>query len=72
MLMLNRRIGHTVCVGEDIEVMVTGVAKDANGDYVVELGFDAPRRISIDRKEVRERRAASVGLVVNAVNPENP
>ena len=36
-----------------------------SGGYDVELGFDAPRYIAIDRQEVRERRIKTVDKAFN-------
>ena len=67
MLLLNRTIKKSIFIGENIEVMVTNV-KQVNGEFIVELGIDAPDNVCIDRKEVRERRLALIAKVANG-NP---
>ena len=47
MLVLTRKKGETVMIGDDIEVMVLG----GDGDSV-KIGIRAPRHVSIYRKEV--------------------
>lgn len=49
MLVLSRERGETVNIGDDIEVTVI----DIRGDKV-RLGVNAPRHVSVHRKEVYE------------------
>ena len=49
MLVLKRKIGETVMIGDEIEVRVLGV----EGEYV-KLGFAAPKNVQIMRKELYE------------------
>ena len=56
MLILTRRIGETLKIGENITVVVTAV----NGNQV-KLGIDAPWDISIlrdDAKKIKDSRLA--------------
>ena len=67
MLVLARQRDQTVMIGDDIEVTVV----DVRGDKV-RLGINAPRTVSVHRKEVyeairRENSSASPGT--NAKNP---
>jgi carbon storage regulator len=50
MLILSRRIGEKVMVGEEIEVAVLGVARG-----YVRLGISAPRSVAVHREEVYAR-----------------
>lgn len=52
MLVLTRRIGEEIVIGEDIRVMVVAM----NGEKV-RIGIAAPRDVTVDRKEVHDRRA---------------
>src|SRR6476659_919159 len=59
MLVLSRQRDETIMIGDDIEVTVV----DIRGDKV-RLGINAPKEISVHRKEVydairRENRAAA-------------
>lgn len=49
MLVLARKKGESICIGEN--VIITVIELDHGK---VRLGFDAPTSVSIDRKEVRE------------------
>ena len=65
MLVLSRQRDETIMIGDDIEVTVV----DIRGDKV-RLGINAPKAISVHRKEVyeaikRENKAAA------AVKPED-
>lgn len=47
MLILNRKIGESIILGENIEVKILDIQ-----DGKIKIGIDAPRDISILRKEV--------------------
>ena len=55
MLVLTRRIGQAIRIGDDVEVHVIRI----EGDRVV-LGFDAPREIAISRSELLAEVASEV------------
>lgn len=59
MLILTRRVGEAVNVGDDVKVVVLGV----NGSQV-RIGVQAPRDVAVHREEVAERikRAAEASL----------
>ena len=50
MLILTRRVGQTVYIGDEIQVMVLGVKGKQ-----VKLGIAAPEEIAIHREEIYER-----------------
>ena len=60
MLVLARKLEESVMVGEDVEVKVLGIQGD-----VVRLGFMAPRRVSVFRKEVFEEIQADNQLAAS-------
>ena len=50
MLILTRRIGETLMVGDEVKVTVLGVKGNQ-----VRLGVDAPRDVAVHREEIYER-----------------
>jgi carbon storage regulator len=51
MLILTRRTGESLRIGDDVEVTVMAV----NGSQV-RIGIKAPRNIPVDREEIAERK----------------
>ena len=52
MLVLTRRIGEEIVIGDDIRVTVVAIEGSK-----VRLGVTAPKDVAVDRKEVHDRRA---------------
>lgn len=50
MLILTRRVGEAVVIGDDISVTILGVKGNQ-----VRLGVEAPKDVSVHREEVRQR-----------------
>jgi len=50
MLILTRRAGESIMVGDEVTITVLGI----NGNQI-RIGIDAPRQITVHRKEVYER-----------------
>lgn len=50
MLILTRRVGETIKIGEDITVTVLGVKGNQ-----VRVGVGAPRDVAVHREEIYER-----------------
>ena len=66
MLIIRRRVGESILVGEQVEVEVLEC-----GQGQVKLGIRAPREIVVLRKEIRaaeeENRVASEGVAEEAL-----
>lgn len=50
MLILTRRVGETLIIGNDVSVTVLGVKGNQ-----VRLGVDAPKEVSVHREEIYQR-----------------
>ncbi len=50
MLILTRRVGETVMVGDDVTVTVLGVKGNQ-----VRIGVNAPKDVAVHREEIYER-----------------
>ena len=56
MLVLSRKLGQSIVIADDLCVTAVAVRGDC-----VRLGVSAPKHVSVDRQEVRGRRAAKQG-----------
>ena len=51
MLILTRKVGETIRIGNDIEVTVLGVQQGQ-----VRIGVSAPKHVAVDREEIAIRK----------------
>jgi carbon storage regulator len=58
MLILTRRTGETILIGDDVRVTVLAVKGNQ-----VRLGIAAPKDTQIDRQEIAERKQAERSLL---------
>ena len=63
MLALTRKKGESVMVGNDVEVVVLGIQGDQ-----VKLGFVAPKKVPIHRKEIYEQIQAENQAASTSIN----
>jgi carbon storage regulator len=50
MLILTRRVGEKLLIGDDVQIMILGLARGQ-----VRVGISAPRSVPVHREEVYER-----------------
>jgi carbon storage regulator len=67
MLILTRRAGEALRIGDDIEVTVMAV----NGSQV-RIGINAPRDVAVDREEIAERKRRDREAVQGPKATANP
>lgn len=69
MLILTRRVGETLMIGDDVTVTVLGVKGNQ-----VRIGVNAPKDVSVHREEIYERIKKEQQLqqqgLAGADNPE--
>jgi len=66
MLVLSRRVGEEIVIGDNIRVVLVGTRGNA-----VRLGVIAPRSVPVDRREIAERRGEGVeGPPASNVGPK--
>jgi carbon storage regulator len=68
MLVLSRRIGERIVIGDDIVIQITDIDFRAGK---VKVGIDAPQGVRVDREEVRiaiNRNKAKANDFIKAKN----
>ena len=50
MLILTRRVGESIIIGDDIVITVLGVKGNQ-----VRIGIDAPKNVSVNREEIKRK-----------------
>ena len=66
MLILTRRVGETVMVGDDVTVTVLGIKA-----YQVRVGISAPKHVAVHREEIYKRRQAEQLIVSSQAKTGN-
>ena len=63
MLILTRRVGETVMIGDDVTITVLGVKGNQ-----VRVGINAPKSVAVHREEIYERLQGGL----NNITPVRP
>ena len=67
MLILTRRVGETLMIGDNVTVTVLGVKGNQ-----VRIGVNAPKEVSVHREEIYQRtQQEKQGGVVSSSNEDN-
>jgi len=68
MLILTRKSGETITIGDDIQIRVLGVKGGQ-----VRIGVEAPRDVAVNREELFDRVQAEVGSssLASGIDPES-
>lgn len=66
MLILTRRVGEALMIGNDISVTVLGVKGNQ-----VRIGVDAPKEVAVHREEIFERINSEQGESADSPAPQD-
>jgi len=68
MLILTRRIGESVMIGDDVKISVLGIKGNQ-----IRLGVSAPREVAVHREEIYQRiQDEKVRTMHSSVSPSRP
>ena len=67
MLILTRRVGETLVIGDDVNVTVLGVKGNQ-----IRIGVDAPREVTVHREEIYQRIKQEAGQESDGLHENGP
>jgi len=65
MLILTRRAGETICIGEDVRVTVLSVR-----GQIARIGIEAPDEVPVHREEIKAKIEAEEGHNISLAKGE--
>ena len=64
MLVLSRKVGEKIFIGEKISVTIVRVAQG-----IVRIGIEAPDDLPILREEIKDQHKPAAGALIDAARP---
>ena len=50
-LVLSRRLNERIRIGPDVEILISDIREDKNGEFIVDVAINAPRSVKILKQE---------------------